>query len=154
MVMTTMTESVVGSVPITVDGMGGIAVTGEEHLIVESTDYSYPVSRKRFTSWFVLNGVPVGMIHFLMGGNEVPVLCDIEIREEYRGRGLSRRFVSLLEEFVVEGTLYTSGHYTPEGFRSLSSWLPLKPDAAEYGDTAAIYFRSMNFVTNWDNFWT
>ena len=147
-------EGILGNVPVDLDGFGGIAVSATEHIILEEGSYNYCRSRKNFTSWLVVNGTTVGMIRFLIGGDEVPYICDIEIRKEFRGHKLSHRFIALLEEFIVGGKLYTTGHYTPEGFRSLSGLVPLSPSSIESRTEAKPYFGSMDFVASWENFYT
>jgi len=133
----------------------GVAIDSTRSIVVENNIYNYGRSRKRYTAWLTVDGKAVSMISYLDGGSEydVPMLCDIEVKKENRGNALGVTFVKLLEEHVIGGTLYTSGHYTPEGFRSLSDSLPLAPHAVEAGEKPSQQFRSMGFVADWDNLW-
>jgi hypothetical protein len=130
----------------------GISASVAETIVIEDSLYNYNRSRKSFTAWFQVNGINAGMIRFLVGGNDVATICDIEIRKEFRGQKLSVHCIRLLEELVVEDTLYTSGHYTPEGFRSLSDNVPLLPYAASQGEIPTIDYKSMSFVHDWDSY--
>jgi len=130
----------------------GIQINESESIVVEGSFYNYNRSRKSYVAWLFVDSKPVGMIRYLIGGSEydVPCLCDIEIRKEARGKGLGVHFIKLLEEHIINGTLYTSGHYTPEGFRSLSPHLPLLPQSVEWGEEPMKCFNSMTFVQDFD----
>lgn len=96
--------------------------------------------------WLHEDGAPVAYLHTLRYLNRDEyqfVLCDIEVRETHRGRGLARAVITAAEE--VEGlTLYTSGGFTPLGAQALG-WLPVMP-----GQEPGVKFDDMPFVEDWD----
>lgn len=106
-------------------------------------------SRNRHVAWLIENGVTIGYISFITGGSEIPMLADIEIREEYRSKGYSKYLITTVEEFLGE-KLYTSGSYTPLGYERLSRTLTnADPTKVVTGPT----FRDQNFVADWDQRW-
>lgn len=101
------------------------------------------------TAWYRLaDGTPVGMIHWSdrKEEREVAVICDIEVREEYRGSGHARRMIQEVEERIGR-PLHTTGSFTPEGRAALEAKTPQHPwwPESEYG------FDSMTFVHDWDD---
>lgn len=71
-------------------------------------------------------------------------ICDIEVREGYRGRGIARAMIEAVE--ALEGQeMFSSGSYTPLGFAVLSRRARLAP-----GYEASIRHRDMSFVLDWD----
>lgn len=106
----------------------------------------HPAFRK---AWYRLpDGTPVGMIHWSdrKGEREVAVVCDIEVREEYRGSGHARRMIQEVEERIGR-RLHTTGSFTPEGREALEALTPQHPwePKPRYG------FDSMTFVHDWDD---
>lgn len=72
------------------------------------------------------------------------VLCNIEVRDTYRGAGIAREIIRRVEAYY-EAPMWTTGSFTPDGFRALS-FLPVYP-----WETAGVKFNPMNFVKNWEN---
>lgn len=129
---------------------GVLSVDVDPHWLNGSTPH------KQFTAWLVQDGENIGMIHYMSDGDaadSVSTLGDIEIREDKRGNGYALAFVRLLEKQVAGGVLYTTGHYTPEGYAALAAHIPLLPHRADYGEVAKVCYRSMNFVNDWENRW-
>lgn len=122
-----------------------ISLGDDVEIHVESTDQYGPTAKHW---WLRLDGTPVAYLHTLTYPNrpveQCPfVLCDIEVRPGYRGRGLSRRIVAAAE--AAEGhRLHTSGSFTPLGARALG-WVPVIP-----GNRAGVSFDDMDFVADWD----
>lgn len=96
--------------------------------------------------WLVVNGEPVAFIHtafHLDRDQHQLVLCDIEVREDRRGEGLTRAIVAAVEAQVGH-TMYTTGHFTPLGAQALT-WLPVLP----WEHTTGVWFNDQNFVNDW-----
>lgn len=74
------------------------------------------------------------------------MLADIEVRDEYRGARVAQGLVKELE-ILFEEKLYTTGNFTPEGYRHLT-FLEVLPEAYN-GSTSRVVFRTMNFVLDW-----
>lgn len=91
-------------------------------------------------------GVAVGMIHWSERDNSPAVLCDIEVREEFRNRGYAKRLIQMVEK-KINRQLHTTGGFTPEGFEKLSS-LPLYQEDKYY--SPGVKYRSMTFVADWN----
>lgn len=99
--------------------------------------------------WAELDGTPVAYMKTLTYSDERYcgarfVLCDIEVRDGYRGQGL----VSVLLDHAQAATglvLHTSGGYTPKGAAALTGRMPVLP-----GDTEGIKWDDMTFVHDWD----
>lgn len=111
----------------------------------ETVSQKYPEPFERSKFWLMLaSHEVVGYIETLRYLNRSEfqlILCSIEVRDEYRGIGLSRELVNIVEE-IENLTLYTTGSFTPEGKKALS-FLPLAPGGVGYG------FKSMTFVKSW-----
>lgn len=100
-------------------------------------------------AWYRLpDGTPVGMIHWSNRQEEytVPCICDIEVREEYRGQGHARRMIQEVEQRTGV-RLHTTGGFTPEGRAALEAMTPQHPfmPKPQYG------YDSMAFVHDWDD---
>lgn len=130
----------------------GVVIDAETHIVIEGSFYNYNRARKHFSAWLVINGETVGMIRYLVGGTEEATLCDIEIRKEHRGKKLSATFIKLLETKVIGEQLFTTGHFTPEGHRSLADVISMPEWAIKQGKEPEVAYRSMGFVENWDTF--
>lgn len=127
-----------------------VTVNSHETLIVENNFYNEYRTRKNYVAWLLIDGVNVGMIRYLVGGNEIPMICDIEIREEHRGNKLGLRLIHLIENELINDSLHTSGNYTPEGYRALSNKIPVNSYNGD--NTPKLAHSSINFVLNWDEF--
>ena len=107
----------------------------------------YPMERAQH--WLIFpNAIPVAFCESLFKSKEDAhrlTLCDIEVRDEYRGAGLTREIVRAVEFYYNEETMWTTGSFTPEGAKALG-FLPVLPDHC-----AEVRFRSMNFVRDWNN---
>lgn len=98
--------------------------------------------------WLILDGEPAAYLHtlrYLRHDNFPFVLCDIEVRDTFRGRGLTRTLVSAAEHATGQ-RLHTSGGFTPLGAAALA-WMPLVPGSEEPG----VKYRDMAFVADWDS---
>lgn len=78
------------------------------------------------------------------------VLESIEIREEYRHQGLANFLIREVEKWIGE-TLYSTGHFTPLGYESLSGLFPVADISVfnNYGKET-IEFEDMSFIRDWD----
>lgn len=101
--------------------------------------------------WLLADGVPVAFIHThfrpTSGEEEWPslTLCDIEVREGYRGQGMAVLAITAAEERYPGHTLHTTGTYTPLGFDRLGAHIPTVPY-----EQATVRVRDMSFVHDWD----
>ena len=129
----------------------GFAVSDTETIVIEDNIYNYNRKRKSFTAWLQVNGKNVAMLRYLIGGQEydLPTICDIEVRESERGNGYAMRIIRLIEKHIVEGALYTSGGFTPEGLVAFGGKIPICPWEDQ---TPKAKYSSMNFVHDWDAF--
>lgn len=117
-------------------------------MLIEQASRYHPEYRR---GWLRLaDGTPVGMIHWSekTGEYERPCICDIEVREEYRGRGYAKRLIHAVEDQLGD-RLHTTGSFTPEGRAALSHETPQHPGFPVEGPQHD--FRSMNFVHDWEN---
>lgn len=115
-----------------------------------------------FHAWLSQDGVTVGFIkgralaedlygtddneNYLLAREGV-WLYDIEIREGYRNRGLSKELLKMTATHFGKDVIKHSGGYTPEGWDYLAKNLT-RPANAEKVDGPA--FRSQTFVHDWD----
>lgn len=122
--------------------------------LVEEKRLSYMAGHKEYRTWLLVDGVEVAYLSLMMvdeyfTGDTAPTLlvCDIEVREEYRGRGYSKEIVKAASEhFGIQ--VMTTGSYTPEGLVALKGRIPLARGSKE--DETKPSFRSMKFVEDWD----
>lgn len=116
-------------------------------MLVENASRYNPAYKR---GWLRLaDGTVVGMIHWSNreGESERPCICDIEVREEYRGQGYAKRLIHAVEDQIGD-RLHTTGSFTPEGRAALSE-TPQRPGFPVEGPKHD--FRSMNFVHDWEN---
>lgn len=115
-------------------------------MLVESANRFHPEYKR---AWLLDHeGTPLGMIHWSHSPGErfgEACICDIEVREEFRGRGLAKRLILSVEDQIGE-RLHTTGGFTPEGEAALGA-TPQHPGHPKptHG------YRSMNFVHDWDS---
>lgn len=118
-------------------------------------------------AWLLKQGKPVAMLHFATyPQNYTPsedypyaesVICDVEVRKEYQGKGYALETIKQVEKHVLGGRLiHSGGSYTPEGRNALGGKLPYTAEAkykhksiAE-GKIPDSSFQSMKFVNDWD----
>lgn len=96
--------------------------------------------------WLLADGTPVAYLHTMEHRNRTEyrhVLCDIEVRPGYRGRGYARRIVEAANA-VLATTLHTTGGFTPLGAQALS-WLPVLP-----WEAPGVKYDDQAFVADWD----
>jgi GNAT superfamily N-acetyltransferase len=111
-------------------------------MAVEQANSYYPEFKR---GWLRLpDGTPIGMIHWSTKDAE-PCICDIEVRDEYRGQGLAKRLIHSVED-QIGGRLHTTGSFTPEGRAALAA---ATPQASGY-PARQHDFRSMTFIHDWD----
>lgn len=106
-------------------------------------------TRQDYCSWLVCSGRPVAMVRYSHHDDNW-MLCDIEVREDERGRGLGMEFLNWLMENICGETMYTTGSFTPKGARSLQPHLVVESGYALASDPG-IKFDDMNFVYSWDD---
>ncbi len=115
-------------------------------MLVESTNSYFPEYKR---AWLRDHeGTVLGMIHWSYSPGErfgEPCICDIEVREEYRGRGLAKRLILSVEDRLGE-RLHTTGGFTPEGQEALGN-TPQHPGHPKPSHG----YRSMSFVDDWDS---
>lgn len=124
-----------------------ITLDADMNLIIPSAFFNRDVtSRDWFVTWLTVNGTPAAMIKIGIGGSayDCAVVCDVEVRDGYRGMGLCRKFIVELEKAIGE-KLYTTGSFTPEGFQALAHVLPVRDNGK-----ATINTPSMTFVEDWE----
>lgn len=128
--------------------IAGVIDLGDGFFLLVQDDSRIPCATN-LRGWLLLNNVPIGMIRTLMTTwttLDGPTVCDVEVRPEFRGQGHSKRLYAAMEQFVG-ATLYTNGHYTPEGFERLRGKAKQIPS-----EDAGTRFSSQNFVEDWDNY--
>lgn len=106
-------------------------------------------SRNKHVAWLIEDDEVIAYISFITGGDEIPMLADIETRDEYRGKGYARVTVAAVEALVGE-KIYTSGSYTPLGYERLRGFLT-NSDPTKVVDGPI--FRNQTFVESWENRW-
>lgn len=115
-------------------------------MLVERTNVVFPEYKR---AWLRDHqGEVIGMIHWSHKPGErfgEACICDIEVREEHRGRGVAKRLILSVEDRIGD-RLHTSGGFTPEGEAALGK-TPQHPGQPKpkHG------YRSMNFVHDWDS---
>lgn len=77
--------------------------------------------------------------------NDVFELCDIEVREGYRGRGYARRIIAAVQEHFGAPLTHT-GSYTPLGLERVAKYFHTP---AELQVLRATY-RLLGFVDDWE----
>lgn len=114
------------------------------------THWAHRTSGPTATEWWATrNGTTVAYMKTLTYADDRWagarfVLCDIEVREGYRGQGL----VTVLLAHAQAETglvLHTSGGYTPKGAAALTGRLPVLP-----GNDEGVKWDDMTFVHDWD----
>lgn len=121
----------------------------------------------KLQSWLILEGTPVAYVSLYLGKNPTGQLPDVretvigslEVREGYRGQKLSFHLAMLLQDYTGH-TIHSSGHYTPEGFRSMAGLFPYTRETLERDEAnkasgskaeqIGVWFDSTNFVKDWD----
>lgn len=95
---------------------------------------------------FLLNqgGTPIAYLSCIPE-NGVFELCDIEVREGYRGRGYARRIIAAVQEHFGAPLTHT-GSYTPLGLERVAKYFHTP---AELQMLRATY-RLLGFVDDWE----
>ena len=96
---------------------------------------------------FLLNqrGTPIAYLSYIPE-NGAFELCDIEVREGYRGCGYARRIIVATQEHFGVPLTHT-GSYTPVRFRACGKVFSYPTELQVLRAT----YHSMDFVGNWDN---
>lgn len=89
--------------------------------------------------------IPVAYLSCIPG-NDVFELCDIEVREGYRGRGYARRIIAATQEHFGAPLTHT-GSYTPLGLERVAKYFHTPTELQMLRAT----YHPMDFVDNWDN---
>lgn len=125
-----------------------------KNFLVEENHCGYPGGPKKYRTWLLVDGIEVAYLNLMMvdeyfTGDTEPtlLLCDIEVREEYRRQGYSKEIIKQANEHFGMPVL-TTGSYTPEGLAALKGRIPLARGSKE--DDQEPSFRSMTFVEDWD----
>jgi hypothetical protein len=89
-------------------------------------------------------GTPVAYLSCLPQ-SEVLELCDLEVREWYRGRGYSKAIIGAAQERFGKTIVHTGG-YTPDGLERIAHYFH------PYNVVASMRpeFRPMSFVYDWE----
>lgn len=102
--------------------------------------------------WLIEDGVTVAYMkaqHEQNDGSNRLYLYDIEVRNNYRGLGLSTEIMNqACELFNVEKISHTGG-YTPDGFERIFG----RVHYAGYETVTQAMFDPMTFVEDWDKRW-
>lgn len=124
------------------------------NLLVEEKRLGYMKGHKEYRTWLLVDGIEVAYLSVMLvdeyfTGDTTPtlLLCDIEVREEYRRQGYSKEIIKAVSEHFGQQVL-TTGSYTPEGLAALKGRVPLARGSKE--DNTKPSFRSMNFVEDWE----
>lgn len=96
---------------------------------------------------FLLNqgGTPIAYLSCIPE-NGAFELCDIEVREGYRGRGYARRIIAATQEHFGVPLTHT-GSYTPLGLERVAKYFHTPTELQVLRAT----YHPMDFVGNWDN---
>lgn len=126
--------------------------------LVEEQHKGYLAGHKEYRTWLLEDGIAVAYLSLIMvdeyfTGDTEPtlLLCDIEVREEYRRQGYSKEIIEHANEHFGMQVM-TTGSYTPEGLAALKGRVPLARGSKEDEDKPS--FRSMNFVEDWSKHYT
>lgn len=147
-------------------GLGEIECDNETSLIVGASGlYSAPrLSRLPLEIWLVKNGEPVGVLRIFAQRTDEPVtemtqettITCVEVKPEHRGKGYAMEMVRLTEKHLINSTIHSGGHYTPEGAAALKGKLPYTKQALaekDYGGLGiGVHFRTMSFIESWNDF--
>lgn len=119
-------------------------------------------------AWLFVDEEPASFMSLHVGRNptgELPGLREttigtVEVRASMRGSGLASRTGMLLQEYTGH-IVHSSGHYTPEGYKSLAGKFPYTRDtlsrqevnrlANRSYDEVGVWFDSTDFVESWDS---
>lgn len=125
-----VTDELVGPADTDVERLSGDSYDGRHALWLRDTE-----------------GRPMAYLK-IMENDETLQLCDLEVRPEFRGRGLVKRIVRAAE--LKHGKKMThNGGYTPEGLVSIA---PLFHSAEELSKIRDVHlYPSMTFVESWDS---
>lgn len=119
-------------------------------------------SNSMIDTFMLIDGVPVAYLcyfhhddnHVVEGEEKGLALCDLEVRPEYRGKGLAKEIIRRVQESEDGKILYTSGCYTKTGYERLvrngEGLVPMQQWRVRYGDTHHEAFKDMTFVRDWD----
>ena len=113
-----------------------------------------------FHFWLIVDDVPVAYMKACFRGdnnedededdtNSVKslMLYDIEVREEYRGKGYSKEIMSCAAEmFNVPTIKHDGGYYTPLGYERVFKNI----DYVGHKERM-MFFKDTHFVSDWDN---
>lgn len=114
-------------------------------MLVETANSHHPEYKR---AWLMdQKGTALGMIHWSYRPGKrfgEACICDIEVREQYRGRGLAKRLILSVEEHIG-ARLHTTGGFTPEGEAALGA-TPQHPGHPK----PAHGYSAMSFVHDWD----
>lgn len=75
--------------------------------------------------------------------NPALTVCDIEVREPFRGRGYGREIIAAVER-KFGAVMHTSGGFTPLGFAAFAAHLSVVG-----GAEPQVRFKDMPFVADW-----
>lgn len=128
------------------------SVSEGEECVVWEHFFNQRMGTKNYCAWLVRFDRPIAMIRYMVNERGLATLCDIEVRSTARGYGVGAWFISWLETHVVKSTLYTTGSYTPEGYRSLKDHLLISPEYVNMYPEPGVRHSSMAFVHNWDEY--
>lgn len=143
--------------------------SGEILVFTDWDTFSLERESNKLHSWLFLENDPTPVcyagIHIgrnptgeLMNVRET-VIGNVEVRKDRRGAGLAFHTISLIQDFSGH-KVHSSGHYSPEGFRSLVGKFPYTQDTLEREfdnkrlrrnyDEIGVWFPSMSFVKDWN----
>lgn len=134
---------------LTVIEEGTYELPNGDSLLVEKPSAYWERNANRVTVWRMREGSAIAYVKFLPAFGYC--VSAVEVKSEYRGNGLARQtYKDIQSVFGIQ--LTSSGHYTPEGFRSLKGVLPFQDENELDTDQNTGYpsYCSMNFVTNWN----
>lgn len=151
------------------DDLVSVRMSDSETLVF-SDWWVVDASRKlnKLYAWLFIDESPAVHVGLQVGRNpkgedeSLPetTIGSVEVRKDFRGQGLAVRTVKLLEQFTGH-VVHSSGHYSPEGFRSLAGKFPYtrhtlerdrlnKLSSVSRHEEIGVWFDSMNFVDCWD----
>lgn len=114
--------------------------------------------RARVTVWLTEKGKTISVLTFLTPLNKKaekywgkPVIASIQVTKTQQNKGYGSKTIKIVEQQLIKQKLHSNGQYTPAGAKAFKNKLPyLNPT----NQNNLPLLEPMNFVENWENFWT
>lgn len=98
-------------------------------------------------AWLLANDgkTPMAFMKLMNHGKNLE-LCDIEVREEYRGQKAGVDFILAIGEYFGQNVIHSDALYTESGLRSIAPLFAMQNRKKKVG----IPLSPMKFVADWD----